>query len=257
MQTQHSSPYTQFRRIWSKYTLGKIDIEFSHTPNGVWASTKKGWKTNFRNAWKGGCVWPHLCFDAIGRAMETKTSKGPRWKCIHSTHVLHPHSYSYAPRYRFEQHFYDARLLAAIAVVFFLCDRALLSIAFCLSASIFFFFYYFRFVFFFYLYKMINVYVYIVVRSRRKYIVKWSMYHLKNREKTIVRSEWFRIFRRERKVYKTKSIAKNFSNNRISCFLTYSHTAYCMMPNQKRYLQIYEVNTNFGRDEWKSLKWLV
>lgn len=78
---------TQSGELISKIHRRNIGAR-AHTPNGVWA-TEKRMENQFSNAWKGGCVWPHLCFNAIGRALAAKASKGPRWKLYtHSTHVL-------------------------------------------------------------------------------------------------------------------------------------------------------------------------
>lgn len=69
---------------------------------------EKRMENEFSSVWKGGCVWPHLCFAAIGRALEAKTSKGPRWKCIRHTRTSSTLILVRATRYNRFEYFYDS-----------------------------------------------------------------------------------------------------------------------------------------------------
>lgn len=178
--------------IWS----GNTDAIFillraqTHTALTEWCvcacvcERKKDGKPIFERL-KGGCVWPHLYFDAIGRALVAKASKGPRWKCIQSAHE-HTHTHTltlstliFVRASILIRNFYDVQLVSFALFFFqctmlctvFVCQRefcfcVVFSHCFCLCHC-------FTFSCYFCLYNMINVDVYIAVRSKRKYIEKW------------------------------------------------------------------------------------
>lgn len=197
---------------------------------------EKRMENQFSDAWKGGCVWPHLYFDAIGRALVAKASKGPRWKLY--THTVHTYSSSTLILARASNtdfnDFYDAQLVSFVCTLsvyiyvcccfcysffllsnccfpsLFVCQCQFLSYFFsailsftCLHSSCSFFLHC--------LYNMINVYVYIVVRSKRKYIRRMHYVSLtgRNRDQNGLRCVTFRERKLERQ--REKENRKEFS----------------------------------------------
>lgn len=184
----------------------------THANTRCWmvCANEKRMENQFSNAWKGGCAWPHLCFDAIGRALVAKASKGPRWKCIQNAHKhTHTHSlalalahnctqtlstliYSYAPQCWIEifttlnsfllLYFFPAMhhgfLFASVNFVSVLC----VFLRFALALL-----YLFLLLFLRCLYNMINVDVYIAVRSKRKYIEKWCSLYVSVQQSSVLR----------------------------------------------------------------------
>lgn len=93
---------------------------------------EKRMENQFSDAWKGGCVWPHLYFDAIGRALVAKASKGPRWKLY--THTVHTYSSSALILARASNtdfnDFYDVQLVFSFVCTHSLCICVLLLLLF-------------------------------------------------------------------------------------------------------------------------------